>query len=138
MKAAGFRRTVDLVASARIVALLLLVLAPIVGGCRTEVRSQRPADEPAWLAKLIGEFEQQPVANPPLYVNEYRYRGQRVYYVPPRCCDVPSALYDSTGAELCSPDGGITGGGDGKCPDFFQARKEERRVWQDPRPPRSG
>jgi hypothetical protein len=133
MRSSRFRRTVGFVDTSRAVALALL--APVVGACRPEVQSQRPPGEPAWLSNLIREFEQEPVANPPLSVSEFRYRGQRVYYVPPQCCDVSSTLYDSTGAVLCSPDGGITGHGDGTCPDFFQAREQERRVWQDPRSP---
>jgi hypothetical protein len=56
-----------------------------------------------------------------------------VYYVPSKCCDVPSVLYDSAGAVVCSPDGGITGKGDGRCTDFFDARRDEVVVWRDPR-----
>ena len=133
MKPSRGRRKVGVVVASQVLALTALALA--VGGCRSEVRSPRPANEPAWLTKLIREFEQQPVANPPLSVREFQYRGQRVYYVPPQCCDVSSKLYDSTGAVLCSPDGGITGSGDGRCPDFVQAGQQERRVWQDPRSP---
>jgi hypothetical protein len=42
-------------------------------------------------------------------------------------------LFDESGILLCAPDGGITGRGDGRCPDFFDERREELRVWADNR-----
>ena len=36
-------------------------------------------------------------------------------------------------AVICHPDGGITGRGDGRCPDFFVERRNERVVWRDQR-----
>lgn len=92
-------------------------------------------DLPAWLRDLISELESQPVANPPLWIARYDYLDQTVYYLPPRCCDVPSVLYDVEGTVLCSPDGGISGGGDGRCPDFFDERENEVIVWRDSRVP---
>ncbi len=88
---------------------------------------------PSWLAVLIRGFEGQPVADPPLYVARYEYQGQVVYYVPPRCCDIPSDLYDSSGRILCHPDGGFSGAGDGRCPNFFTQRTNEKIIWRDPR-----
>ena len=89
--------------------------------------------DPAWLTRLIHEIESQPVANPPAFIARYEYGGQVVYYLPPRCCDIPSNLYDAAGAIICHPDGGMTGGGDGRCPDFFARRSNEQIVWRDPR-----
>jgi hypothetical protein len=86
-----------------------------------------------WLDRLIEQFQNTPVGNPPRSVWKYEYRGQIVYYVPPQCCDQFSILYDAAGKVLCAPDGGLTGRGDGKCPDFFQERKNGVLVWQDPR-----
>jgi hypothetical protein len=37
------------------------------------------------------------------------------------------------GRLICQPDGGITGKGDGKCPDFDKNKTNEKLVWQDPR-----
>ena len=56
-----------------------------------------------------------------------------MFYVPPACCDVPSELYDHDGNLICGPDGGIRGTGDGKCPDFFEKRREGTLIWRDPR-----
>ena len=90
-------------------------------------------DPPDWLASMITELEREPVANPPAFIASYEYRGQTVYYLPPRCCDVPSTVYGPTGTVICSADGGQTGRGDGRCPDFFAARKDEKIIWRDER-----
>ncbi|MDP1858916.1 MAG: hypothetical protein Q8K82_09605 [Gemmatimonadaceae bacterium] len=91
------------------------------------------SDYPDWLASVIAELESEPVANPPSLIASYEYKGQTVYYLPPRCCDVPSTVYGSTGTVLCSADGGLTGRGDGRCADFFAERKNERIIWRDKR-----
>ncbi|WP_018478502.1 DUF6970 domain-containing protein [Pontibacter roseus] len=81
----------------------------------------------------IRELKAKDVRNPPAAVWQYEYDGQTVYYIPPYCCDVPSQLYDSNCNLICSPDGGFTGRGDGKCNDFFEKRTNERLVWKDAR-----
>lgn len=86
---------------------------------------------PEWLTDLIDEFENQPVANPPLSIVQYKYGGAIVYYVPPRCCDIASDLYDADGKLSCHPGGGFTGEGDGRCPDF--QGKNGKLVWKDQR-----
>jgi hypothetical protein len=92
-----------------------------------------PQGHPEWLTTLIRGFEGQPVANPPLSVTRYDYKGQVVYFVPQRCCDVFSDVYRADGTVLCHPDGGQTGRGDGGCVDFFTERKNPQLIWQDPR-----
>jgi hypothetical protein len=82
---------------------------------------------------LIGQLAASPKKDPPGSIWKYTYKGLVVFYVPPSCCDVPSELYDSDGNLICSSDGGITGDGDGKCPDFFNVRTDEQRVWTDSR-----
>jgi glucose/arabinose dehydrogenase len=44
--------------------------------------------------------------------------------------DVPSTLYDAGGTRLCGPDDGF-GGGEGRCPGFFERRSRGTLVWQD-------
>ncbi len=92
-------------------------------------------DAPAWLRDLISGFERQAMANPPLTVSEYRYQGQTVYFVPQRCCDIPSDLYSADGKLIAHPDGGVGGSGDGRAPDFFQTAQLIRILWTDPRDP---
>jgi hypothetical protein len=92
-----------------------------------------PDTVPTWLQVLITQIEREPVTNPPSAIYSYRYRGETVYFRPSRCCDIMSVLYDRNGVVLCAPDGGIAGGGDGRCPDFFRTRSGERLIWQDSR-----
>jgi hypothetical protein len=94
-----------------------------------------PADEdrPPFVERLITEFEAGPKKNPPGSIWRYDYQGLVVFYVPPSCCDIPGELYTSDGELMCAPDGGFTGDGDGRCPDFFSARSGEQLVWEDRR-----
>lgn len=85
------------------------------------------------MQKLIQEYEKNPVSNPPLSISQYEYNGHTVYYVPPRCCDIPSILYSENGEVICAPDGGMTGRGDGKCPDFYEKKKNRKLIWKDER-----
>jgi hypothetical protein len=115
----------------RRITTLLLTLA-LGAACAT----QGPvANEslPAWLRALTRELETQPIANPPASIVRYDYRGQVVYYLSARCCDIPSNLYTAAGAIICHPDGGFSGSGDGRCSDFFAQRSNEEIVWRDPR-----
>ncbi|WP_276498415.1 DUF6970 domain-containing protein [Pontibacter litorisediminis] len=90
-------------------------------------------ENPSWLTKLIGELKLEEPSNPPAKIYRYTYLGQEVYYLTGRCCDVPGQLFDAQGNILCEPDGGITGRGDGRCPDFFEQRHNETLVWEDNR-----
>ena len=110
---------------------VLLLLAAILAG-PTACSASAPAREP-WIDGLIARFEAEPVANPPHRIVQYRYHEKTVYYVPPSCCDQPSTLYDEKGRGLCSPDGGFTGRGDGRCADFAEKRGEGVLIWSDPR-----
>lgn len=111
--------------------LLILVLS---AGCgRHPAAPESAASPPAWLTALIQQLETQPVANPPAFIARYEYKGDTVYFVPQRCCDVMSVVYRSDGVVMCHADGGIAGRGDGRCPDFFTERKNERIIWRDPR-----
>ena len=111
--------------------LLTFVLA---AGCYRNPAAPDPAvTSPAWLTTMIRQLEAQPVANPPAFIARYEYKGDTVYFVPQRCCDVMSVVYRSDGAVMCQADGGFAGTGDGRCPDFFAERRNERIIWRDPR-----
>ena len=88
---------------------------------------------PSWLDRILGDLESQPPANPPMTITRYEFRGQVVYYQTPGCCDIFGNLYDERGELIALPDGGITGRGDGRLPDFFQERRQEFLVWRDAR-----
>ena len=109
-------------------ALMLLTIA----GCgRNPPAPDTPSSAPPWVMAMISRLGTEPVANPPASVARYDYKGQDVYFVPQRCCDVMSVLYGSDGAVICHPDGGISGKGDGRCADFFADRHNERIIWRD-------
>ncbi|MCX7048319.1 MAG: hypothetical protein NTX50_22895 [Candidatus Sumerlaeota bacterium] len=91
------------------------------------------AGNPEWLGALIAKFESAPAGNPQRRIYRYEYKGQTVYYVPPQSADRFSVLYDAQGKVIGAPDGGFTGRGDGRCPDFFKERKNEQLIWQDKR-----
>jgi hypothetical protein len=112
---------------------LVFGISFLVGLACSDSMPTEPEENPAWLDALIAQIEQEPVTVPPTAIYSYRYEGRRVYFRTSRCCDIRSVLYDADGVILCEPDGGIDGGGDGRCPDFFATRSEERLVFQDPR-----
>lgn len=121
-------------------ALLLLLFLTGSLACRQD-RPQRIAtapdynsqERPLWLTNLIRKQKEHPAANPPAKIYQYRYQRQPVYYLTSRCCDQPGQLYDNQGQLICEPDGGITGQGDGRCPDFFVNRTDETLIWEDKR-----
>jgi len=94
---------------------------------------QENTNTPHWLNELITQFEKSPPQNPPAKIIQYNYNGALVYYLTPKCCDFWSNLYDANGETICHPDGGFTGKGDGKCPDFFAKRTGGLTIWQDER-----
>lgn len=112
--------------------LIRLLLFSVVGvlGCKTD---DLPDDLPDCIRKEIKQIESQGVWNPPARIFSYVYKGKTVYYIPARCCDIPSTLLDENGKTLCFPSGGFTSAGDGKCPDFFTSRSDEKLIWQDSR-----
>ncbi|MDB5263739.1 MAG: hypothetical protein JWQ14_3022 [Adhaeribacter sp.] len=92
-----------------------------------------PRGLPACVKEKIDELKNKPTQNPPAKVWQYQYMGKTVYYIPPACCDQVSKLYDENCNFICAPDGGITGRGDGKCPEFFATRQNGILVWEDKR-----
>lgn len=104
----------------------------LVLGCSRSSPTE-PKQRPTWLNALIAQMQSEPVTSPPSSIVRYRYRGDFVYFRPARCCDFPSVLYDTQGAVVCNPDGGLAGGGDERCADFFTARREETLIWRDSR-----
>jgi len=110
---------------------LALALSIIAGCSGNPTAPDTSTVSPTWVTALIRQLETQPVANPPAFVALYEYKGQDVYFVPQRCCDIMSTLYNSDAAIVCHPDGGLTGKGDGMCADFLAERRNERIVWRD-------
>jgi hypothetical protein len=66
----------------------------------------------------------------PKEVWRYTYQKQTVFLVVPDCCDQYISVYSTQCSLICSPSGGITGQGDGKCPEFYQEAKEGLLIWK--------
>ena len=113
----------------RIFRLLSCIFLATAIGCTTTTSGEIPS----FVNGLIEQMKSEPKSNPPSAIWRYNYKGGVVFYVPPKCCDIPSVLYAADGSVICSPDGGMTGRGDGKCPDFFETRSNEKRMWLDSR-----
>ncbi|WP_254448411.1 DUF6970 domain-containing protein [Spirosoma rhododendri] len=88
---------------------------------------------PSCVENQIKQIQAQGVWSPPAKIYQYRYQGRTVYFIPQRCCDIPSQLLDENCNQICSPDGGFTGAGDGRCSDFFKTRTDEKLIWEDTR-----
>ena len=88
---------------------------------------------PQWLKARIAAVLAERKRNPITRVLRYNYGGQTVYFESAACCDQYSQVFDTKGRLVCQPTGGITGKGDGKCPDFDKNKTNEKLVWQDPR-----
>lgn len=112
------------------IGLWALLLTMALPACK---KVDVPAGTPSCIKNKIRKIENEGVRNPPATVWQYKYNGKTVYYIPPYCCDATSELYDDKCNLLCRPDGGFSGGGDGKCPDFFANRTDEKLIWKDKR-----
>ncbi|MBI1344386.1 MAG: hypothetical protein GC171_15805 [Terrimonas sp.] len=88
---------------------------------------------PSCIQQRIESIKAQPKWNPPAQVDEYEYQGQKVYLFTSDCCDQYIQALDGSCNYICSPSGGITGGGDGKCTDFYKEAKHIRLIWRDER-----
>jgi len=100
-----------------------------------ETVTEKTAEDslPHCIKALIKKFASEEKTNPPQKIYSYTYKGKKVYYVPGPCCDNFSDLYDSNCHLLGHPDGGFTGRGDGKFPDFAKEKTNEKLVWADKR-----
>jgi len=88
---------------------------------------------PAWLQTLISRYQAAPLGTAPVAVWQYQFKGETVYYVPAPCCDRFNVIYDAAGNVICAPDGGFSGAGDGRCPEFRREATNEVLVWRDNR-----
>ncbi|HLT81111.1 MAG TPA: hypothetical protein VKZ86_08770 [Cyclobacteriaceae bacterium] len=87
-----------------------------------------PPFVPECITDIIESIQSEPVRNPPANVWRFEYAGSTVYYVSAYCCDFPSMLYAEDCTFICSPDGGFSGTGDGKC---TAPLERGLQVWQD-------
>ena len=118
--------------------LLLLIVVPFLtasdcGGKKNkkeEVPKNDTAAVPACVQQLIDEASRQTPPTTPLRVDEYSYKGKKVYLFTADCCDFYNIAYDESCKRICAPSGGFTGGGDRKCPDFDSTAKLVKEIWR--------
>ena len=89
---------------------------------------------PTCIKNKIDSFKLKEVHERPQRVLEYIYKGKKVYLVIMPCCDFFNEVYDDKCKYLGAPDGGFTGKGDGKIPDFYETAKSEKLVWGTAKP----
>jgi uncharacterized protein DUF6970 len=97
---------------------LLIALVAFAGACKEPV--------PEFVRELVASHPEREIRA----IWRYRFNGETVYYVQHGCCDQYNDLYDGSGKHICSPDGGMTGGGDGQCPTFWTNAKRRVVVWE--------
>lgn len=89
-------------------------------------------DVPNCVETKIRKIKREEVRNPPAKVWEWKVDGKTYYYITSDCCDQFNYLYDDNCNEVCAPDGGFSGGGDGNCPQF-NGQIEKTLIWEDDR-----
>lgn len=113
--------------------LLLFLGIPflVAGDCgsKKDGKSGSSSEVPSCVQRLIDEASRENPPTTPVRVDEYIYKGKKVYLFTSPCCDFYNLLYDADCRRLCAPSGGIAGRGDGKCPDFDSTAKKIKEIW---------
>jgi hypothetical protein len=112
--------------------LIAILFLPLIA-CKKLRDLNLPKGCARCINKEIKTIKSKGISNPAASIWQYDYNGQTVFYIPASCCDVPSRLMDNNCNFMCSPDGGITGNGNGNCTDFFSKRTNEKLIWEDDR-----
>jgi hypothetical protein len=85
---------------------------------------------PNCLRDVLSKIESKQYPDPPLQIDEYLYKGKKVYVHTADCCDQYNVAYDENCKGFCSPSGGIDGKGDRKCSDFKDSARLLRNIWK--------
>ncbi len=108
--------------------LLLALIGLILFGCSKD----KVIDIPPCIENKIDEIKNVDVYDSPAEVWLWEVDGISYYYITSDCCDQYNLLYDRECNIVCAPDGGMTGGGSGDCPNF-NGQIEKTLVWKDDR-----
>jgi len=109
--------------------MLVLVLAT---NAIAQVEVNADSKLPDWLKSKIATMEATPKFAEATAIWKVRYKKQDAYLFLAPCCDQFNSLYSAAGILLCSPSGGITGRGDGKCRDAIKPKTKYAVVWRMP------
>lgn len=124
--------------------LLILLAFPLFSAteCGKKKNKEKITDEqvsgneinndsiPVCVRKFIDSASKETPPTPPVQVDEYLYNGKKVFLFTAPCCDFFNTVYDENCKMICSPTGGITGKGDGKCEDFSAKAKHIKLIWK--------
>lgn len=105
--------------------------------CGTKDSSRPVPGEPDWLNEYVEQafLDQSPPVSHRATVTKGNYKGQVVYETESAydVSEVIAIVFLQSGERLCSPIGGVTGNGDGKCADFYSIVTDRQVIWKDPR-----
>ena len=110
--------------------IISFVAALFLFSCASSKKSTAVNDLPSCLNTKIESMAENPSEGVPQSITRYHYKGQTVYYMVAPCCDKFNIVFDSACFVLGYPDGGFTGKGDGKMPDFFKEATDGKVVWK--------
>ena len=120
-----------------LVFLSVIFMTACCGGKKTTADSNAPVPEkngidsiPACVREVIDAGLKEEPSNPPVQVDEYLYKGKKVYLFTAPCCDQFDQVYDVNCKKICAPTGGITGKGDGACNDFTETATFAKTIWK--------
>jgi hypothetical protein len=97
--------------------------------CTASKKAVDAGELPVCLKGKIDSMTKNPNEGTPQSITRYNYHNQTVYYMKAPCCDKYNIVFDSLCNILGYPDGGFTGKGDGKMPNFFDDAKDGKEVW---------
>jgi ABC-type Fe3+-hydroxamate transport system substrate-binding protein len=103
----------------------ILVFIVLFSSC---TNPSSPEIKPVWLDAFLKEREAKHIT--PQEIWKYEWNTKTVYFVLSQCCDQLNLLLDKNGKVLCSPSGGFSGTGDGKCPSFWNEKKNGKLIWE--------
>ena len=104
--------------------LIVLLAFPFLSASECTKKDTIPSCVQTFIDKGI-----QNLPEAPQQIDEYLYNGKRVYLVTAPCCDQYNTVYDKDCTAICAPSGGITGKGDGRCPNFSTTATHVRVIW---------
>lgn len=107
--------------------IIICITVFLFASCATK---NQGINMPVCLTAKIDSMKMDPKINLPESVTHYTYKGRSVYYVVSGCCDQFNEVYDENCKSIGAPDGGITGKGDNRLPDFYSQVTDKRVVWQ--------
>lgn len=110
--------------------ILLVAVIILTSNCKSSENEDNHL--PPCIENKIAEILANEVSNPPTEVWKWDVDDKTYYYITSDCCDQFNILYSENCEMICAPDGGFTGEGDGKCPEF-KGEIIKMLVWQDSR-----